>query len=374
MSKVSLNRAFRKTAVSLACAFALGGVHASVFAEDGKLNVVASFSILADMVANVGGDDIVLSTIVNRDADAHGFEPTPKDARKLSDADLLIVNGLAFEAWLPRLAEASGFKGKQIAVSQGVQALTFGEQPDEGAAEPAHGASHEHDQSHQAASADEHGHSHAHVDSHDHAESHQAGHEHDEHRGEAAHAHDHEHSHAHGSEDPHAWQNPANAIIYVQNIAQALTEADPDNAASYRSRAEAYVGEIRQLDAEIRQALKSIPEGDRTAVTSHDAFGYFAQAYGVRFYSAVGVSSQAEASARDVAGLIDQVRKENIRAVFVENVSNPRLVEQIARETGAKVGGTLYSDALAPEGQPADTYLGMMRWNADQILQALKAD
>lgn len=379
MSRNVSRRVFQKTLFSVACVLAMGGTHAAAQAADGKLDVVASFSILADMVATVGGDSVDVSVIVGRDADAHGFEPTPRDARKLAGADLLFVNGLEFEAWLPRLVEASGFKGKQIVVSQGVKPLAFdghGHDDDGG-----HDHGHEHEHGHAEGSSPDH---HAHEASHEHEHEHGHDHEHAHGHGQESHghaqdegktheaAHAHEHSHAHGSEDPHAWQDPANAVIYVQNIAQGLAEADPANAAGYRSRAEAYIGEIRQLDAEIRQALKAVPEADRTVVTSHEAFGYFSKAYGIRFLSAVGVSSQAEASARDVASLIDQVRKENIKAVFVENITNPRLVEQIARETGARMGGTLYSDALAPAGQPAGTYLGMLRWNADQVLKALK--
>lgn len=157
---------------------------------------------------------------------------------------------------------------------------------------------------------------------------------------------------------------------YVNNIAQGLASADPAHAADYQARAQAYVQQIQALDADIRARMAKVPVAQRQVVTSHEAFGYFGKAYGVTFLAAAGVSSQAEPSAREVARLIDQIRRDGIRAVFVENVTSPRLVEQIARETGAKAGGVLYSDALSAK-PPADTYLGMMRWNADQLLKAL---
>ena len=332
MNKSVSRRYFQKALLSVASLMAMGGWHMTTYAAEDKLKVVASFSILADMVAEIGGDDVDVSVIVGRGADAHGFEPTPNDTRKLTHADVLFVNGLGFEAWLPRLVAASEFKGKEVVVSQGVQTLAF--------------AGHAHD----------HGHEHEH--------------EHEVHGGDA---HEATHAHDHGSQDPHAWQDPANGVIYAKNIAEGLAAADPEDAADYRARAQAYIAQIQDVDAETRQALKNIPEGNRTLVTSHDAFGYFSRAYGIRFLSAVGVSSQAEASARDVAQLIDQVKRDGIKAVFVENVTNPKVIEQIARETGARMGGTLYADSLASKEEPAGTYLGMLHWNATQIVQALHA-
>jgi len=300
-------------------------------AQASPLKVVASFSILGDMVANVGGEDIVLSTIVGPDGDAHVYEPTPRDARTLAQAQLLFVNGLEFEAWLPRLVQASGFRGTQVVVSQGITPLAFSEHD-----------MHEGDDDH---------------DDHDHD------HDHD-------HATAHDHDHTHGSHDPHAWQDLRHAQRYVSNIADALAQADPENAQAYRSRAQAYRARLADLDADIKARAARIPVAQRKVVTSHDAFGYFAHAYDVTFLSAAGISSQAEPSAQDMARLIDRIRTENIRAVFVENITSPRLIEQISRETGARVGGVLYSDALSARA-PANTYLGMMRWNADQILSAL---
>jgi zinc/manganese transport system substrate-binding protein len=185
--------------------------------------------------------------------------------------------------------------------------------------------------------------------------------------------HESEH-HDHGGIDPHAWQDPANVALYVEQIRDGLTAADPAGAADYRARAERYLAELRGLDAELRDTLGRIPPPRRKVVTSHDAFGYFAAAYGIEFLAPVGVSTEAEASAADVAALIRQIRTQAIPAVFVENISDPRLLEQIQRETGARLGGTLYSDALSPPDGPAGTYLAMMRHNAATLAAALTPD
>ena len=308
------------------------------------LKVVASFSILGDIVREVGGDDVSLTTLVGPDGDAHGYEPTPGDARKLAEARVLVVNGLDFETWLPRLTKASGFGGLTVTASQGVAPRKFA----------GHGG----------------GHDDGHEKGHDHG--HDAGHDHDDdHDHDQGHGHDHGHHH-HGDADPHAWQNLANGVIYARNVAEGLAAADPARAQAYRQRADAYVARLQALDASVRKTFDAIPAARRKVVTSHDAFGYFGDAYGVTFIPAMGVSTDAEPSAREVAGIIEQVRREQVPAVFVENISSPKLVQQIARETGAKVGGTLYSDALSKPGQPGATYLEMFEWNARQLAAALQ--
>lgn len=171
--------------------------------------------------------------------------------------------------------------------------------------------------------------------------------------------------------DPHAWQNLANAEIYVQNIAKTLSQADPVNAAYYGSRRDAYLAEIRALLVEAHQGLGQLPAAQRTIITSHDAFAYLGQAYGLSFIAPQGLSTEDEPSAAEVAALIRQIRADGVRAVFVENIRDPRLIQQIANEAGAKVGGTLYSDALARTG-PASTYLGMFKHNCDTLLAALR--
>lgn len=171
--------------------------------------------------------------------------------------------------------------------------------------------------------------------------------------------------------DPHAWQNLANAEIYVQNIAKALGLADPKNAAHYNAGRDAYLAQIRSLLAEAKAGLGQLPPSQRTIITSHDAFAYLGQAYGLNFIAPQGLSTADEPSAAEVAALIRQIRADGVKAVFVENIRDPRLIQQIAAEAGAKVGGTLYSDALASEG-PASTYLGMFKYNLDTLLAALK--
>jgi zinc/manganese transport system substrate-binding protein len=179
--------------------------------------------------------------------------------------------------------------------------------------------------------------------------------------------------HSHGGADPHAWQNVANARIYVANIRDALNAADPAGRAAYDANAAAYLAELDALDAEVRAAIARIPADRRRIITSHDAFAYFEKAYGIDFVAPQGVSTEAEASARDVARIIQQIRRERIRAVFVENISDPRLVERIARETGARIGDRLYSDALSGPGGPAATYIEMIRHNIRAFSTALSS-
>ena len=303
----------------------------AAFAHE-DLKVVASFSILGDMVREVAGDDVALTTLVGPDGDAHVYEPTPADVKAVAGADIVFVNGLAFEGWMPRLLEASGFKGKMVVVSDGITPREWdGEDED---------------------------HDHAHGT----AEPAEAGHDH---------AHEHADAHDHGEFDPHAWQNLGNGIVYVGNIARALAEADPDHAADYTAAGDAYAATLKSLDDRIRAEIAAIPEARRKVVTSHDAFGYFGAAYGIEFIAPQGISTEAEASAGDVAAIIEQIRAEKIPAVFVENITDPRLVEQIARETGAVVGGELYSDALSGPDGPAPTYVKMFEFNAAALTRAL---
>ncbi|MEJ6666182.1 MAG: metal ABC transporter substrate-binding protein [Alcaligenes aquatilis] len=324
---------------------ALGLLAASLSVQAEPLRVVSSFSILNDMVKEIGGDKVMASTIVPANGDAHSFEPRPSDAKTLAKAQLLVVNGLEFESWLPRLQQAAGYKGPQVVATEGITPLAF-----EGGADDH--ADHDHD------------HDHDHEPAHDHAQDH-------EHAPEKDHS-GHEHSHQHGSQDPHAWQSLDLAQIYVRNISKGLEQADPANAQYYQGRAKDYAQRIQELDDSIKTRLQAVPVDKRKVITSHDAFSYMGKAYNIRFIPLVGVSSQAEPSARDIAQIIQQARSEQIQAIFVENTVSAKLVEQVARETGAKVGGTLYSDALGVPGSGVDTYLGMMRSNTDQLIKALQ--
>ncbi|MGQ4274435.1 zinc ABC transporter substrate-binding protein AztC [Terrihabitans sp. B22-R8] len=314
------------------------------------VKVVASFSIIGDLAKNVGGDRIALTTLVGPNGDAHVYEPRPADAAAIRSADVVLVNGLGFEGFLPRLVEASGTKAPLVEVSKGAKALKSGE-----------------DEHHHHDHAGEEGHRHS-GDAHAHDEKHAHDDKHDGHD----HAHEKEHGHHHhGDQDPHAWQSVPNVKIYVANIAEALCSADAAGCDAYKANAQAYNGKLDALDTEIRAGIAAIPEGKRTIITSHDAFGYFQSEYGLKFLAPEGVSTEAEASAADVAALIRQVREDKASAIFVENITNPRLIEQIAKETGAKAGGTLYSDALTDASGPASTYVDMMRANVTTIGAAL---
>ncbi|MEM7188543.1 MAG: metal ABC transporter substrate-binding protein [Pseudomonadota bacterium] len=337
------------------------------FAADGQVKVVATFSILGDMVNRIGGEHVALTTLVGPDGDAHVYQPVPADAKAVAQADVLIVNGLGFEGWLDRLVDASGFKGMRAVATSGVEAIAFEE--DEHHEDEEH---HDDDHAdHNDGDHDDHA-DHKDGDHDDHADRKDGDHDdhadhkdddHDDHAG-----HDH---HDHGAYDPHAWQSARNAVIYVDNITAALSKADPANASVYYRNRAAYVAEIEAMDAEIRNSVETLPEAGRTVVTPHDAFGYFAEEYGLTFLAPQGLSTEAEASAADVAKLIRQIRKQNIKAVFMENISDSRLLEQIANETGAGIGGSLYSDALSGPDGPAGTYLDMMRHNTTALVGAL---
>jgi zinc/manganese transport system substrate-binding protein len=301
-------------------------------ASAAELKVVASFSIIADFAKNVGGDRVDITTLVGPDGDAHVYEPRPADAAALEGADVVLVNGLQFEGFMSRLVEASGTKALVVEVSKGVEPLKSAEE--------------EHD--------------------HEKEEKAEAGHEHEKE------GHDHAHEgHHHGEFDPHAWQSIHNAEIYVKNIADAFCQADKAGCATYTANSEAYVVKLVKLEADVKAAIGAIPADKRTVITSHDAFGYFEHEYGLRFIAPEGISTEAEASAADVAKLIDQVKHDQASAIFLENITNPRLIEQISTETGIKVGGTLYSDALSLSDGPASTYIHMFRYNVNTMKAAI---
>ena len=265
-----------------------------------RLNVVASFSIIADFVRNVGGDHVSVTTLVGPEGDAHVYAPTPADAKRVAGAKLVFVNGLGFEGWLSRLLKSAGGKATVVTATSGIAPLKLGSQA-----------------------------------------------------------------------DPHAWQSVANAKVYVANISDALAAASPADAEAFKANASAYLAELDALDREVREAIAKIPESRRKVISTHDAFRYFAAAYGVEFIAPLGVSTESEASARDVARIITQIRTAKIPAVFLENVTDPRLMARIAAETGARVGGTLYSDSLTGEKGDSPTYIAMVRHNIKALTSAL---
>ncbi|MFJ4048004.1 metal ABC transporter substrate-binding protein [Pseudomonas hunanensis] len=268
-----------------------------------RIKVVTSFSILADITRQIGGDQVQVINIVGPDSDAHVYETTPDDARHVLQARLVVENGLNFEPWLDRLIKTTGSQAQVVRASQGILQRTLDE---EGQTIP----------------------------------------------------------------DPHAWNSLANAKIYAANIAKALEAVDADNAQAYRSHLAAYQQQIDALLAEVKKSFAALPANNRRIVTSHDAFGYLGQVYGIEFLAPQGLSTEQEPTAKDVASIISMIKRDKIKAVFIENIKDSRLMRQIANDTGAKIGGTLYSDALAAEG-PASTYLGMYRQNVQTLIQAL---
>jgi zinc/manganese transport system substrate-binding protein len=291
------------------------------------LRVVATFSILADLVNQVGGEDVVVTTLVGADGDAHVYEPTPADARAVGQAQLVVVNGLGFEGWMDRLVKSSAYSGEIVVASQGVKPRQMAEEQN--------------------------GH-----------DAHHAPHEPDKKPAERHHHHD-------SDSDPHAWQDLGNGQIYVNNIMAALAKVDPAHAEAYQQRGAAYLGQLKETDQWVREQLATVPPAQRRVITSHDAFGYFGAAYGVEFLAPVGWNTENEPSAKEIATLIRQIKQAETQAIFVENMSDPRLLKQIADEAGGVVGGALYSDALAPAGQPGDSYIGMFRYNVPALVAAM---
>lgn len=374
-----LRRHFLASASAIVALSTLGG--GAVRAET-PISVVASFSILGDMVEQVGGEFVSVETLVGPNGDTHVYQPTPAAARAVHGADILVVNGLEFEGWLDRLAEAAAFDGTLVVATTGIEPIAYGDAHDDHHGD-AH-AGHDHDEPEAHGGHDDHGHhaeeSGRHDDlahhgedeaDHDHHAEEHAGHDDHEDHGEDHASHEDHHGHDHGAVDPHAWQSLDNAVVYVDAITAALAQADPSNASAFYQNRAAYVAEIEALDAEIHTLMDALPEAQRTVVTSHDAFQYFGRDYGLTFLAPQGLSTESEASAKDVAELIEHMRADGVSAVFLENISDSRLLEQIARETGASIGGTLYPGALSEQDGPAATYLDMMRHNAVTLTSAL---
>ena len=266
-----------------------------------RVQVVASFSILGDMVRNVVGDLADVTTIVGPDADAHVYQPSTSDAKAVAGADVIFVNGMGFETWSEALIETSGGDATVFVATEGVEPVL--------------------------------------VD---------------------------------GEVDPHAWNALTNGVIYVKNIAAGMAKVDSANSDAYRANADAYISKLRALHDEASAEFAALPDDSRTVVTAHDAFGYLADAYGLNFLAPVGIDTEAEPSAKEMAALIDHLKETGAGALFVENITSPALVEQISRETGLKIGGRLFSDALSEKGGPATSYVAMFEHNLGTLIAALK--
>jgi len=276
-------------------------------AQAEPLKVVTSFSILADMTNEIGGDLVNATPIVGPNQDSHVYEPRPSDLKNVAGADLVIVNGLGFEGWIDRLIESAGYQGQVIVATDGLNPKRM----------------------------------------------------------------NHE-----GKEivDPHAWHSPQNAHVYVSNISKSLIAALPDHKDVIVARTKAYQEKITELDQEMHEAFKNIPLEKRKVITAHDGFGYLGQAYDITFLAPMGISTDSEPSAHQLAVLIKQISEEDIKAVFIENIANPKILEQMVSEAGVSLQGVLYSDALSAPGTEADTYLKMMHHNIGVLTKAFAAN
>ena len=294
-----------KPKMLLAAVFALSSM--AGLAQAKPIEAVASFTVIADMVQNVGGDHVHVTSLIGPNGDPHAYEPTPNDAQALKRADLVFVSGLHLEGWLDRLIKASGYQGQPVVLSNGIKTRSMEEDGKR-------------------------------------------------------------------ITDPHAWNSAANGVVYVRNIISALQKADPANASDYQAKGDQYIQQLEQLDAYARAQVQAIPSDKRKVLTSHDAFGYFGDAYGVTFLSPLGFSTETEASAADVGKLIKQIKQEHVSTYFFENSSDPRLVKQIADASGAQPGGELYVESLSPADGPASTYAQMFRYNVDKLTAAMKGN
>lgn len=288
--------------IALGIAFFLLGVPAA--AAD-RIKIVASFSVLGDMVQQIAGNHADLVTLVGPNGDAHTYEPSPTDAKSVAAAKIIFVNGLGLDKWMERLAKSSDTKGTVVVTSKGVKPRTMVEESET-------------------------------------------------------------------ITDPHAWQDIENGVLYVQNISATLSSADPVNAADYRAASDAYIVKLHALDADIRRQIAAVPPGKRRVITSHDAFGYFGAAYGVEFLAPEGLSTETEASAGDLSKLMDQIKQEHIKALFLENMTDPRMMTMLSSETGVELGGDLYSDALSPADGPAAHYIDMFKNNVAKLVAGMQ--
>ncbi|OBU85215.1 metal ABC transporter substrate-binding protein [Chromobacterium subtsugae] len=279
-----------------------------------KVPVVASFSIIADMTREIGGDRVEVVSLVGPDQDAHVFQPSPADIKKVSAAKVLVVNGLGLEGWMSRLDKAANFRGVTVVASKGIQTR---QAPEE-----------------------------------EHAEG--------------------EHDHDHGDVDPHAWHDPSRVQTYIKNISAGLIQADPAGKAEYQRRAADYAAKVQALDDWAKKQFATVPAAKRKMLTSHDAFGYMGEHYQLKVLAIQGVSTESEASAKGVAQLTRQVRKEKVTAVFMENMSDKRLLQQLSNEAKVKIGGQLYADALSSPKGPAASYLQLVRYNVDTIMKSFR--
>ena len=282
----------------------------------GRIPVVATFSVIADMLANLGGDRLDIKTIVKAGGDSELYQPTPADVASVAAARAVFLNDLneEFEPWLEPLLKQAQFKGAKVVVSRNARVLTAEEEhPVSGRLLPT-------------------------------------------------------------AVDQHAWLDPKNGVIYVRNIAAALARLDPAGAALYQARAAAYAKAIRAVDGWAHHEIAAVPAVKRRALSSHDSLQYIANAYGITLLAVNGWTNKSEPSAAELAKLARQIRVERVKALFLDSITDPRAMQRIAGETGATIGGTLYGDSLSPKGGEADTYLKMLRHDVSTLKAGMLAN
>jgi zinc/manganese transport system substrate-binding protein len=281
-----------------------------------RITVVATFSVIADMLTNVGGDRIDIRTIVGAGGDCELYQPTPADVATVAAARAVFINDLneEFEPWLEPLLKQARFMGTKVVVPRNVRTLTAEEEhPVSGRQLPS-------------------------------------------------------------AIDQHAWLDPRNGVIYVRNIAAALIRLDPADAAEYRARAAAYSKEIETVDDWARGEIAAVPAAKRRALASHDSLQYIANAYGITLLAVNGWTNNSEPSAAELAKLAQQIQSTRVKALFVDSITDPRAIERIASETGAVIGGTLYGDSLSPAGGEADSYIKMLRHDVSTLKAGMLAN
>lgn len=279
---------------------------ANIAVAQGQIQVLASASMFADMAANIGGDKVTVGSIVPIGGDPHLYDPSPSDAQKVVDADLILVNGLTFEGWIQKLIKNSGTKADVKTITEGIAA----------------------------------------IGSEDYA----------------------------NAFDPHAWMAADNGLIYIENIRDALQKLAPEHTAYFQSNYEAYKAEIEATHLYIKEKISRIPEAQRVLITSHDAFAYFGKTYGMELNAIKGISTEEQTQTSDIMRVSQVIRTSKVPAIFIESTINPKMIQQIAKDNGVKVGGELYADSLGPEGSEGDTYIKMLRHNTDVIFKALSEE
>mgnify|MGYP003977524537 FL=1 len=285
--------------------------------DSGKLQVVATTNIVADVARQVGGDLVDVQILLPEGTDPHSFDPTPQDIAKVADADIIFANGVGLEAFIEDLLASADAEERIVEVSEGIQLL---EHPE------------------------------------DEAEHNEEEHDHAEHKG-----------------DPHTWTDPNNVIIWVDNIKSELIDAEPENATTYTANAEAYISKLNEVDAWIREEISKIPPENRKIITDHRLLGYYVEEYGLEMAGTIipGYSSLSEPSAQELAEIEDLISKLGVKAIFVGNTVNPNLAERISEDTGTKLV-YFYTGSLSPAGGEAETYLDYLRYNTNAFVNALK--